>query len=256
MNSQRIIEAWGAITKEEKVRSIRLNSLNNFLVLENIEPFPGYFGENLPTGTRPRSIFLILAKKYKAEDLMRTLKRVSQKIQHKCYGCFGYIQMYNHKNYCIRIKNLDCFDTINTLQSYLQEEGIEFMKHKGLTENALIKVYKPFLISEAESGKYEDQLEEDKVYLRYPYHVSWNDFKEITQRVRYNLSNNLFDAALCTIWNLNGPTDLIRLFDRRRNSLRTNLIHQLYLRETKVWIKENYKEDIIDTANKSHFYIS
>lgn len=164
--------------------------------------------------------------------------------------------MYNHKYYCIRIKNLDCFDTINVIQSHLQDEGISFLKYKDLTENALIKIYKPFLIKELENGKYEDQLEVEKTYLKFPYHISWNDFKGITQRVRYNLSNNLFDAALGVIWNLNGPTDFIRLYDRKKNTLRTNLIHQLYLRETKVWIKENYREEMIETANKSQFYIS
>ncbi len=253
MSNNEIIETWGSITKEEKVKSLKHNALENTLVLENYEPFPGYFGKNLPTNSLPRSIFIITDKKYEAEDLAVILGRVSRKLQHSCYGTFGYVEIYNNRLYCLRIKNLDCFERIHLIQEYLNEEGVHFHKYQDINENAIIKIYKTFLLQKTEDYLYSDNFEENRIYIEYPFSVNWKEFREITERVKYNMSNNMFDAALGRIWRLKGLTNIIRIYDRNRNSLRMNMIRQLYIRETKSWLKENNIEPFTNLAGQRYY---
>ena len=66
MATTRIIETMGSISKVEKLKTLDNNILENTLVLEEIEPFPGYHGANLPTGYNPRAIrFLLISTHYR-----------------------------------------------------------------------------------------------------------------------------------------------------------------------------------------------
>lgn len=255
MKTPHIIETWGSIKKEERVRALQLPSLSNYLILENYEPFPGYFGNNLPSEKPPQSIFLVTSERYAAEQLARTLKRLRNKLQHKCYGSFGYIEFIHGRYYCIRIKDLDCFERINTIQEMLEQEGIKFMKHKKLDGVAIIKIYKNFLIREIDEGVYEDQFEEYKFYLSLPYYLTWTDFREVTNKVKQNMNNNLFDAAQGIIWKLDGPTDVVRIYDTKLNPYRRKMIHELYYREMQIWRRDHaIKNKSMSSSNQSEMY--
>ena len=255
MEKSRIIETWGSIKKEERVRSLQLPMLPNQMILENYEPFPGYFGKNLPSEKPPRSIFLITAERYAAEQIARALKNVRTRMQHQCYGSFGYIEFSHSRYYCIRIKNLDCFERIRSIQEVLSNEGIKFMKHKDVDSVAIIKIYKNFLIKEVEQYVYEDQFENSKFYLTLPYYLSWYDFREVTKRVKQNMNNNLFDAAQGIIWNLDGPTDVVRIYDTKINSYRRKIIHDLYYSEMQKWKKDHVmKNKSLSSSNHTEMF--
>ncbi len=255
MEKSRIIETWGSIKKEERVKSLQLPSLTNQLILENYEPFPGYFGKNLPSEKPPRSIFMVTAERYAAEQVARALKNVRNRMQHKCFGSFGYIEFGHGRYYCIRIKNLDCFDRINTIREMLGDEGIHFMKYKDIDGLAIIKIYKNFLIKEVVKHVFEDQFENSKVYLTLPYYLNWIDFREVTKRVKQNMNNNLFDAAQGIIWNLDGPTDMVRIYDSKLNPYRRKMIHDLYYTEMQKWKKDHViKNKSLSSSNQAEMF--
>ena len=63
MSGNKIIETMGSIAKVEKLETLDSNILVNTLALEEVEPFPGYHGANLPTGYNPTAVYLIIKKK-------------------------------------------------------------------------------------------------------------------------------------------------------------------------------------------------
>ena len=240
MRSPKMMETWGAIQKGERLKTVRLEGADNVLVFQSVNPFPGYFENSQFGGTRPHSMYLVAAKKYNAEDLALSLKNVGRKMFQHCSGDFGFIEMKSEKYYCIRYNNSSCLKKIDLLLSYLEEEGIEFRNYRPIEDDAVIKIYKNLSLRELNEYLYEDILDVDKFYVKLPYHLSWNDFKQITTRVKMNMSNHFFDAAQAIIWNSDGPTDLVRIFDRNSNRIRLKIIYELYVKESKLWVKDNF----------------
>lgn len=222
------IQTRGYTLKEEKVRSLHQTILADTLVLENYQPFPGYFGENYPDSGNPRSIFIVLSKRYDPIWIGRKLKKISQTIQHSCYGTVGDIIMGDHRFYTIRIKNLRCFDDIPHIQEHLQREGIAFMRHQIINSLALIEIHKTFLLEKMKYEIYHDAFEPSRYYLPINDELDWDSFKEITAMVKNNTKNNRFDAAQSMIWATDGPQDLIRIYDDKATPEQLNELRLLF----------------------------
>ena len=79
----------------------------NTLVLENLEPFPGYHGENLPLDTKPDSIFLITDRQYVAESIFRLSAPMCSYAKIEFDACPAEIFINNTQFYGIRIKELN-----------------------------------------------------------------------------------------------------------------------------------------------------
>jgi hypothetical protein len=235
MQQRPILETRGIIIKEERVRALNSNILSNTLVLESTETLPGYFGHNIPDLGKPRSVFIILNKKYDGIFLARRLKQISDLKQHKCYGAFGYLVIGNKIFYCIRLKNLDCFEATPEIQQALIDRKVKMMKKQNLDEYALIQIHKSFLISSIEEDIYKDLFEKDRYYFKISRDMKWADFKKITGIVKSNLENSMFDAAMGAIWTINGLMDVVRVYDQKHDLKRLNTIKQKYEAEINRW---------------------
>jgi hypothetical protein len=253
MQQKPILETRGVIVKEEWVKSLTSNTLPETLVLESTEALPGYFGKNAPDMEKPRSIFLVLDKKYDGYFVARKLQLISDIKQHTCYATFGYLVINNKMYHCIRIKNLDCFASIPEIQNELINQGIKMMRYKDINEYAMIHIHKSFLISLVADHIYMDLFEHDRYYLRISRNMVWTDFKKITDIVKSNLENSMFDAAIGSIWTINKLIDVIRIYDKKHDIKSLTQIRERYESEIKRWnenklFKEemnyNYKEAI------------
>lgn len=227
----KILETRGVIVKEEKVKSLSERIYSNAMVLENYEPYPGYYGKNVPTDVIPRSIFLILVREYEHMFLARTLQKISRSEKHSCMGTYGYIDMEEHRYHCIRIKNLRCFEEIPLIQQKLAEHGIDFRRSKPVDNMALITIEKTFLLERFDEGIYLDLAGDNKYYFEIPQELKWTDFKTITANVKNNINNRFFDAAIGYFWKVDGPQDVIRIFDMKADLERISEIRQKYLQE-------------------------
>ena len=233
METNRILETRGVIIKEERVKSLKFNILENSLVLENTDAFPGYFGKNQPDTDKPRSLFIIIDKKYDGFFLARTLKAISNKIQSKCYSSYGELCINEKVYYCIRIKNLDCFPSVLNIQLAIQEAGIGIMKYQHIDDIALIKIHKSFVIQAVDEGIFIDIIEPDRYYISIPNALDWEEFKRITLLVKSNIDNNIFDAALGYIWRIDGLMDMVRIYEKDNSVERINTIRDRFLAEIK-----------------------
>lgn len=222
------LELSGLIIKEENVCNVSTHLLNNTTVLESCHPMPGYFGKNSPDAGRPRSLFILLDMDYEPLLLARKLKMLSQARQHRCYGSFGKITIGRKTYPTVRIKNLECFTSVPDIQNALSDAGFRLLKFKKINDAARIEIHKSFKVNQLEEGIYLDLLESDRSYLSMPSELDWDQFESLTKAVKNNLENNLFDAALGLFWRLDGPEDVIRVYDRNHSLERMREIRQAY----------------------------
>ena len=231
MNPKTIIETVGRIIKLETLVSIDHNIMSNTLVLENNEPFPGYFGHNLPKDTAPRSIFIVLDKKYKEIKLKRIIKSMKKEDIQACDMISGSIKIYTNKYYCLRINNLSCFDQIPRIQSMLKDHGIKFTKAKKIHDKGKIILNKYFIMEEASPGLFKNLAQTEQYFIAIPRKIKWKQFYDITMKIKQNIDNKMFDAAMGFMLRENTIIDFVRIFDKDQSPERMKKIQEMYLHE-------------------------
>jgi len=218
----------GETVKEEKVKSIIRNVFPDTFVLENYEPFPGYFGANIPADIKPMSIFVVLSKRYDHLHLARIMKKISTEEKFHCDGTTATIDTGRTHYYSIRIKNLECFAHLYIMQEKFIEHGIELHKSKVIDKTVLISVQKTFFLEKMRNNIYKNTHEEYKYYFPLSNYLTWEQFKTLTIIVKNNIPNNLFDAALGYFYTEEGFTDMVRIYDKNGSVARITEIKEHY----------------------------
>jgi hypothetical protein len=236
--SSPVIETIGYLQKEVALTTVSNNILTNTFVLEALQPFPGYFGKNLPDATHPRSLFLVLKKPYSFEELAHIIKRIKKEFAQDYNATVAEIFLKSSTLPCIRIKYLQRFSFIPELQKLLQGHGIKFHSSCHLDAKALVKVDKTFYVREEKEGMYRDLEEASKCYIDLPRLITWRQFESITHDLKNNLENNLFDAALGVFYRKSGVVDMVRIYDKEKTPDRMKLLRQMYWRRVERLFRE------------------
>lgn len=225
------LESMGVLLKEETLQTVDQYIVQNTLVLENLEPFPGYHGE-MPMASKPDSIFLVTEKQYPIENIFRISQCLCNYHQFRFDSCPAEIFIYNTHLPCIRIKDLNNYSYIADIQGCLIDQGISFMKKKKISAPGLIRIDKVFSLAAIEDYLYKDNDDDKTFYLEIPYHFNWNIFKKSTEHVKNNIDNSNFDAALGFIY-LKEIMDFIRIYTKNPDINRLHGIRNKYLEEIK-----------------------
>ncbi len=200
----------GSIIKQEIVKTLDVNILPNTLVMEIMEPFPGYHGANLPTDSLPRSVFLATTKLHSDEDVLRITERINKSANTHFIANPAVVNIYSDQIPSIRLWGVEGYDFIPELQEGYKTEGIEFRKKRNLKDVALLKINKSFHIEEIEEGVYRDVGTPKMYYVQIPY-ISWNLFEEITKYLKNNIDNKNFDVAQGLFF-LDKVVDVVRVY--------------------------------------------
>jgi hypothetical protein len=232
MEGKRIIETMGSITKVEKLETLNTNILENTLVLDEVEPFPGYHGTNLPSGYNPNTVYLILKKKLSTVRAIRLTQHIRKYFKHSFDGTVASVCISNDVFPCIRVRNLSNYSFIPDLQKSYMYEGITFMKKRNISGEGIIEIKKHFELEELENGIFKDLEDSLMYYVQIPNYLNWQMFLEITTSIRHNIDRLHFDAALGVIY-LKEICDVVRIFakDMSLDELRT--IKGMYAEELK-----------------------
>jgi len=220
----------GSITKVEKLETLDSNILINTLVLEEVEPFPGYHGANLPSGYNPTAVYLIIKKKHTSIKMLRITQEISRHFKHEFDGTTANICINNDVYNAIRIRNLENIKILPELQKNYMYEGIKFLKKKSIKGDGIIELKKHFELEALGEGIYKDLEDPLMFYLRIPKHLSWQIFLEVTTSIKHNLDNLNFDGALGSIY-LKDIVDVVRIFAKDIELENLSKIRQQYLDE-------------------------
>jgi hypothetical protein len=230
MSDNKIIETMGSIAKVEKLATLDGNILENTLVLEEVEPFPGYHGANLPTGYNPTAVYLIIKNKYSSIKIIRITQEIRKYFKYDFDGTAANICINNDVYNAIRLRNLEDIKILPELQKNYMYEGIKFPKKKSIKGEGIIELKKHFELEALGEGIYKDLEDPLMYYLRIPKHLSWQIFFEITTSIKHNLDNLNFDGALGSIY-LKDIIDVVRIFAKDMGLDDLSMIRQQYLDE-------------------------
>jgi hypothetical protein len=225
-----IIESMGFLLKEESLQIVEHCVLQNTLVLENLEPFPGYHGENLPCDTKPDSLFLITDKQYSAESILRISSQLCALAKIAFDACPAEIFMYNTQLFGIRIRGLSNYSLISEIQNCYVDHGIKFMKKRKINATGLIRINKIFCLEKLAEHIYKDLDDEKTFYLSVPMHLNWNLFKQAVRQVKNNLDNSNFDCASGFIY-LKTIFEFVRIYTQHAEIPRLKTIREKFLEE-------------------------
>jgi hypothetical protein len=235
MELNNVIETIGSITKMEILESVRYNVLNETLVLKNLIPFPGYSRKNdtLNFCKNQESILITLRYQYPSDKINRIFKKlVAEKII-KGFPSYGEINMSGLIYPCIRLKGLPNYSLIPYIQQFFQKNELQLMNYKDINGPAIIKIFKSFRIIKIAEGLYRDANDLEKIYIRIPLSMIWNDFDEVTKKIKLNIANPNFDAALGAIYRFYGSENVIRIYDKEITFEKARNLKMMYLKEIK-----------------------
>ena len=225
-----MIETFGYITKEENLRTLTSNILENTFVLESVAPFPGYHGENMPDSGKPSYIFLVTRKDYGLEKIVRTAREIKKFLSVSFGARPAELHLFNNIYPAIRINHLSNFSDIPELQRWFTDMDISFMKKKTFNDAGLIRVTKHFRLEEIEKGIYRDLEDPLMHYLEIEINLPWKMFEAITLRIKNNVSNNNFDAAIGVLF-LHDLMDIVRIYERSPGIDRLRSLREKYREE-------------------------
>lgn len=222
-----MIETIGTIAKEENVKTVEHFILPNSFVLQNLEPFSGYHGSNLPVDDRPDTFFMITTEVHSMEKIFRVADDIKQYTDYKFRASSGSICIGNDSYPFIRIRGLDSYEPIEEIQRYFFDSGIKYQKSKKVDSKALIELKKIFVLEQISEAIYKDQ-EDDMHYLDIGRQLTWGRFKSVTRWVKNNLNDSNFDAAIAVVY-ANNVLDLVRIYAQNVNLDRLEEIRLKYI---------------------------
>ena len=226
------IETMGVLLKEEMLQTLDHMVVPNTLVLESLEPFPGYHGINTPEDSKPDSIYLVTEKQFPPESVFRASRNQFGRTLLPLDSCPSNIFIHHTHLPCIRIKGLNNYSFISDIQMNYINQDITFSTHRKINDLGLIRIEKVFCLELLEEHYYRDLEDENTFYLDIPYHFNWNEFNRVTFDIKNNLDNNNFDAALGFIF-LKEMRELVRIYTHHCSTERLKAIREKYLEEIK-----------------------
>lgn len=230
MNTTTSLMTFGTISKLETITPLKDNVLSNTVVFETKEPFPGYHGKNLPSDSIPLSIFLATSVKYEIEEIFRITKEIKQLYRSPFEASGSSISLYDSSFDCIRIWGLKTFEIISDIQIKFQERGIKFLKGKAMEGEAFIKISKPFQLEKTSEGIYLDIHDKQMYYIEIPFFISWDQFLNISYKIKNNINLIDYDAALGSFF-LSDIVHIIRIFGTKLGIQDLEQIKTMYIKE-------------------------
>lgn len=232
METKTRIQCIGGVAKEESLFSLTSHIMPNTFVLENDEPYPGYHGKNLPGGTKPISVFLMMKEKCSIEKILRLNQKIRSYFENPFDAVPGMICFNNETIPCIRIRGLDNYELIEDLQKCFFSEGIKFLKKKNVKSEAVITLKKLFDIEPIEDNIFKDNDEPSTFYIKISRQLSYEQFRKITFRVKNNIDKDLvnFDAALAAIYTKE-VMDVVRIYAKDTDPEKLRIILRTYEEE-------------------------
>jgi hypothetical protein len=227
-------ETTGYTIKEETVDFLHHNILPNTFVIDVNHQFPGYYSTPVMDETKPRSILLVTKKKYSWEKILRTFQLIDKYTDFNVNGTYAGVSFGNNYFDCIQVKGLESYDKIPIIQHAFQEEGIRFMSSKNYKDQMTvsIKLSKFYKIEEVGENIYKDMDVQNIHYFIIPNHLNWELFRNITMKIKNNISNRNYDAVVGVFFMDKSIKDMIRIY---KPNIKTELLKE---------IKEKYYAEI------------
>lgn len=227
-------ESVGCILKKEKLATFYPGYPCKYLVLESMEPFPGYYCMiDYQLEKRPVLLYLVLKKTNQTnpDDIIRITAQIKKANNLQFDAAPAEITLYNHNYHAIRL-NVPVISQLPEITKAFADSGLVLHRHIDVKPyTSLIRIKRFFIIDKEDENLYHDQVHIENHYIILPEFLSWNDFETITIHIKNNFDFSTFDAAQGFVYDEAGMVDFVRVYVK--NAPITDLIRlrDMYLRE-------------------------
>lgn len=212
MNKNNVLSASGTITKKEIVCSVKVKSSVESLVLESIDPFPDVDNKYKKKYNLPKYYYVGITSHHLDQDILISAKNAERQFETELHSAIGEINVDGETYRVIRLKNISSKTLEEVLTAYKQYSLELKTFEKNIHSPAIICTRKFFYLEEIEQGFFLDLDEEEKGYLEIPSKLSWEEFENITEKVKTNCHNPAFDGAIGNISKHGVNQDVIRIY--------------------------------------------
>jgi len=231
------IQSLGYLLKREKLATLASDHPHPELLLESLEPFPGFYEEYfLPTTAReqkPKSVFMVM-KNFDVcheDDFIRMTMHIKRDHQINFDAALSSIVLFNEPATCIRV-HMENYSQLPELISHYKKVGVKFQPGKQVKPyQSLIKIRRFFDLEVMAEGVYKDADKEDTYYIRVPLFMTWEEFEKATIAIRNNFDYKTYDAAQAAIYDKPGIVELVRIYDRKADLSKLQSLQQKYIIE-------------------------
>lgn len=223
------MEVFVNLTKTDTVVAIDEKILPGSLVFDSLNPFPGYYHEG-PTESRPIYIYLVLARQYPLEEIIRATQNIENEYKINFDAGKGYMNIGSEYLNVIRLRHIPQPDMVAKLQEAYQNQGIQFLMNKKLKGKfeVKVKIVKFLVLEELDKGIYLNALDPTFAYLVIPKYMNTETFLKVSMDVKYNWDGHEFDAARASLYNEGKLLEAVRIRSDKMDIDYLSSIRKLY----------------------------
>ena len=223
--------------KKEKLATLASDQLFSVMLLESLEPFPGFYEEYfVPTTTReqkPKSVFMVI-KNFDVcheDDFIRMTMHIKRDHKIEFDAALSSIMLYNEPTTTIRV-HMEDYNQLSELIEHYKNVGVKFQAAKQVKPfQSVIKIRRFFDLDIMAEGIYKDVDKKDTYYLGLPVFMTWDEFERATIAIRNNFDYKTYDAAQAAIYNKPGIVELVRIYDLKADLSKLESLRNKYLIE-------------------------
>jgi hypothetical protein len=234
MGNNKKIEVFGNLLKIETVEVIKKKIVPGSLVFESQNPFPGYYHET-PGSSVPLYMYIALNKHHSLEKLLRATQEIESGFEGKFEAGKGFLTIADEEFYVLRLRHFGDYNMVVKIQEAFAGVGIDLLttsKKQGIYE-AKIRIVKFLSLEEVGDGIYFDLKEDFHGYIEIPRFLDWDEFYDVTKRVRYNWTGSEFDAASGSFFYNGKLHEFVRIYSHKLSKEYLTEIRTLYLEKIK-----------------------
>jgi hypothetical protein len=234
MKENSYCEVFGSLEKMEEFTTIHNNIVPGSLVFESLSPFWGYYSDDVQDSS-PVYIYFAVDKLYPVFDVVRAFRKVSDETGFDFDAAKAFINFNDRSYNVIRLRHFSGFEKIRIIQEAFVKNGIKLHMSHGSWNSITVHIAlnKVFCMKQLTDGITLDASEKNHAYIEIPRQMDFNEFVEVTEKVRHNWFESKFDAALGYYLLEDKVADFIRNYSKDQELGFLSEIRKLYLLKMK-----------------------
>ena len=224
------MEVFMNLTKNDTVVAVENKIVPSSLVLDSLNPFPGYYHET-PTHPQHIYIYMVLDRQYPLEEILRATQNIEKEYSWDFDAGKGYLTIGTENFNAIRMRHLPQIDLVEKIQNAYINQGIGFLlnsKTKGQL-NVQVKIVKFSTLEEIGKHIYISLKESGFAYIEIPRYLNSEDFTNVSIDVKYNWDGHEFDAACGSFYSNGKLYEVIRIRSDKIDLEYLSKVRKLYL---------------------------
>ncbi|MBN2637145.1 MAG: hypothetical protein JXR61_12815 [Prolixibacteraceae bacterium] len=229
MGNNKKMEVFVNLTKNDTVLAIDEKILPGSLVFDSLNPFPGYYHDS-PTKARPIYIYMVLARQYPLEDIIRATQNIEKEYKWDFDAGKGYLTIGSEFLNVIRVRHLPQLDMVAKIQEAYVKQGVNFLMNKKLKGKleVKIKIVKFLTLEKIGAGIYLNSDDHTFAYIELPKYLHHEAFLKVTMDVKYNWEGHEFDAARASFYSNGKLYEVVRIRSNKMDLEYLESIQKLY----------------------------